>query len=260
MTQSCDHCCTRIERLGVKIGDETILKGIDLHINCGELVAVIGPNGAGKTTLLRAILGEVPYSGSIHFKIKNESGRDPAIGYVPQKLNFEASTPLTVLDFVVAATGREPVWFRIGPKARDAAVKVLARVKANHLENRRLGDLSGGELQRVLLAVAMMPVPDLLLLDEPVSGVDPKGLSLFYEIVSDLRKKHDVSIIMVTHDLAGIAPHADRLVLINRSVIADGAPREVLADDKLVQALGPILWNISALPGELSGSGRKRGN
>ena len=129
-------------------------------------------------------------------------------------------------------------------KAGDA----LTLFSAQHLLNRRIGELSGGELQRVLLAIAMTPEPQLLLLDEPASGVDAKGLSLFYKIVDDLRKKYDIAVILVTHDLAGVSCYADRLILLNRSVIAEGAPQEVLSDERLIKTFGPGLWNISCLP------------
>ena len=116
-------------------------------------------------------------------------------------------------------------------------------VSARHLADRRLGELSGGELQRVLLACAMTPVPEILLLDEPVSGVDAKGLSLFYETICNLRREYDISIILVTHDIGAIAPHADRLVLLNRKILADGKPAEVLSHSELAATMGISFMN-----------------
>ena len=112
----------------------------------------------------------------------------------------------------------------------------------------------------MLLAIAMTPEPDLLLLDEPASGVDANGLSLFYQIITDLRKKHDISVILVTHDLAGISSYVDRLVLLNRSVIAEGEPKEVLSDEKLIKTFGPSLWNISRLPNLVASEDNKNGS
>lgn len=248
MTQTCEHCCTRIENLNVRFGAVPILKDVNLHVNCGELIAVVGPNGAGKTTLLRAMLGEIPYSGSINFQVKGEPHRKPRIGYVPQKLNYDLDSPITVLDLIASAISSDPIWLGVKPSLRKKIKVSLAGVSAEHLLNKRIGELSGGELQRVLLAMAMTPEPDLLLLDEPMSGVDAKGLLLFYKIAGSLRKERDVTILLVTHDLMGVAPHADRMVLLNNSVIASGRPQEVLSDERLIKTLGPSLWNISKLP------------
>ena len=241
----CGHCCTSIDSLTVAFGRGIVLKDVNLRINCGELVAIVGPNGAGKTTLLKAILGEVPYTGSIRFSIRGFICPAPRIGYVPQKLNFDSDSPISVSDFMSSAISRHPVWLGVRPSLRRKCNAALERFSAEHLLKRRLGELSGGELQRVLLAMAMTPVPDILLLDEPVSGIDAKGLSVFYRTVCDLRREHDVSIIMVTHDLPAIAPHADRMVFIRQSILAEGKPSEVLANANLIVSLGSNLWTIS---------------
>ena len=114
--------------------------------------------------------------------------------------------------------------------------------------NRKIGELSGGELQRVLLACAMNPVPEILLLDEPVSGVDAKGLFLFYETICDLRRRFDISIVLVTHDLAAIAPHADRMVLLNKKIIADGKPADVLSHNAMLSLMGTAFMSASEIP------------
>lgn len=232
--QSCEHCCTKIEDLQVSFGNTPILEGINLHLNCREILAVIGPNGAGKTTLLRAIIGEIPSSGKINFLVKASPGRRPRIGYVPQKIDFDLDSPISVLDLVATAITNAPVWLGIRRSTREEVINILKRGASEKLVDKKISELSGGELQRVLLAMAMTPVPDLLLLDEPISAVDAKGISLFYEIVSSLKKQHDISIIMVTHHLAGIVPYADRMVLLNHAIIAEGTPQEVLADKKML--------------------------
>lgn len=247
MQNSCAHCCTKIEDLGVDFGARPVLEGVNLHLNCKELLALIGPNGAGKTTLLRAILGEIPYSGKINFLVRSAQKQRPAIGYVPQKLIFDPDSPISVLDLVAASIRRCPVWMGVRRAVREEAKESLKKFSADGLMHRRIGELSGGELQRVFLAMAMNPVPDLLLLDEPLSAVDVNGLSLFYDIVTDLKKEYDISIIMATHDLAGIAPHADRMVLMNRSIIAEGTPAEVFRDKLMLETFQLSLWNISSL-------------
>ena len=247
MQNSCAHCCTKIENLGVDFAGHSVLEGINLHLNCKELLALIGPNGAGKTTLLRAILQEIPYSGKINFLVRSAPKEKPVIGYVPQRLSLDPDSPVSVLDLIASAIKRCPVWMGVKKSVREEARSILEKFAADDLENRRIGELSAGQLQRVLLAMAMTPVPDLLLLDEPTSAVDVKGLSLFYGIVARLKEEYDISVIMATHDLAGIAPHADRMILLNRSIIAEGSPREVFTDKKMLETFQLSLWNISSL-------------
>jgi zinc transport system ATP-binding protein len=255
--KTCGHCCTKIDNLSVKFGGSVILDKVNLHVNCGEVIGVVGPNGAGKTTLLRTILGEIPYQGRIAFQIEGSVSKKPKLGYVPQKLQFDLGSPISVTDLVASAISREPIWAGVSKDLLERVKGVLSLFSAEHLLNRRIGELSGGELQRVLLAIAMTPEPELLLLDEPASGVDVKGLSLFYRIVDDLRKKYDIAVILVTHDLAGVSSYVDRLILLNRSVIAEGEPKEVLSDEKLIKAFGASLWNISLLPNLKSSEGNK---
>lgn len=224
----CSLCCTKINSLGVVIGSNTVLKDINLHIHCGEFTAIIGPNGAGKSTLLKAILGEIKHSGKLEFvKVNRSNARSPIIGYVPQTPKFEQGSPISVLDLFVSCITKYPVWF---PIPKNIIVKVeesLERVSAKHLINKRIGVLSGGELQRVLLALALEPIPELLLLDEPVSGIDIKGMELFYAVVNDIRKKYDLSVVMVSHDMPLVERYADRVVLINRELQITGTPKEV---------------------------------
>lgn len=226
---TCGLCCTKIEHFGVTAGETTILTDVNLHIHCGELTAIIGPNGAGKSTLIKAMLGEVAHTGNIHFvQAKGSGSGKPVMGYVPQSLKLDATSPTSVLDLFLSCTSKFPTWFIHSKKEVERVRERLSRVKAEHLLSRRLGALSGGELQRVLLALALEPVPDLLLLDEPVSGIDQNGLDLFYETVSELRKTYDLSIILVSHDLDMVKNYADRMVLLNKTVLAVGTPDEVL--------------------------------
>jgi zinc transport system ATP-binding protein len=232
----------------VSFGDKTALDKVNLHLNCREILALVGPNGAGKTTLLRAMLGEISYQGEMHYQLQGQSSRKPLIGYVPQKLNFDPDAPISVEDFFTASISDQPVWLKQKASVRNQVDKALEQVSAEGLKEQRLATLSGGQLQRVLLAMAITPVPDILLLDEPISGVDPKGLVLFYQIVNNLKEQYDISIIMATHDLLGVANYAQRMVLINKKIIADGTPNEVLADTKTIQMLAPDILNISKYP------------
>jgi len=240
MPDSCiGYCCTRIENFGVTIGRSRILENVDLHMHCGELTAVIGPNGAGKSTLLKAILGEVPHSGDLKFlDEKGIRSGCPLFGYVPQHFDFDPGMPISVLDFFVAGMAKRPAFLAVPPAIREQVIEKLAVVEADHLINRRLGSLSGGELQRVLLAFALVPLPDILLLDEPSAGIDQNGLELFYRIVSDLRRNFDLSVLLVSHDLEYIARYADRAVLLNKTVVCSGAPVDVFSDSRTAGIFG----------------------
>jgi zinc transport system ATP-binding protein len=233
LATSCNSCCTRIEGLSARFGTVEVLHGVNLHFHCGELTLLIGPNGAGKTTLLRALLGEIPHTGQISYWDHSRRLRHPRLGYVPQHLSVDPDTPITVADLFRIA--RKSLFAR--PHGLDA-VEALRPMAAEHLARRRLSALSGGELQRVLLALAMTPRPDILLLDEPVAGVDQAGLILFYRLVCDLRRIHDLSILLVTHDVETAAAHADRVVLLNRTVLADGAPADILSQADQLRTLG----------------------
>lgn len=241
-THACGGCCTKLEHLTVTLGETIILRDLDLHLHCGELTALIGPNGAGKTTLLRALLGELPHTGTVKF-LEAATGelRQPRFGYVPQRLDFDAGAPLTVLDLFAGALAKFPAWLGATRALRERVRCALARVQAEQLSARRVGDLSGGELQKVLLALALEPLPDLLLLDEPVAGIDTPGLENFYELVCALRGEFDLSILLVSHDLNLVARHADRFILLNRALLASGAPAEVLAHPECIKLFGRIL-------------------
>lgn len=238
---ACGLCCTQIEDFGVVINGKTILKHVNIHIHCGQLTALIGPNGSGKTTLLKAILGEVHHSGQLRFldAAGNRSGK-PRIGYVPQRLDFDLFSPTSVDDLFAAALGLRPALLGGTPGIRQRCLEALSRVQAEHLHGRRLGALSGGELQRVLLALALDPLPDLLLLDEPISGVDYRGMQQFYKTVSDLREHFDLSIILVSHDLRAVAGYADRIVLLNQTVLADGPPKSVIEQSVFQREMGHL--------------------
>ena len=235
-----DLCCTKIENLSVTKGNNQILKDVNLHIHCGELTALIGPNGAGKSTLLKAMLGENEYSGNLRFTDGNDKiTRKPIIGYVPQKLDFDYSSPVSVLDVFAATQSNRPIYFSYDKKIKDIALRSLSKVQGEDLIHKRLGVLSGGQLQRVLLALALEPIPDILLLDEPVSGIDQNGLKLFYNIVSNLRENYDLSIILVSHDLNLVYEYADRVAFLNNKTIeCVGKPEVVFANKNVKDTFG----------------------
>lgn len=230
---SCGHsCCLRIEDLGVKIGGNTILKDINLHVHCGEMVALIGPNGAGKSTLIKAILGQQEYSGIISFSAPGQRNRKMKIGYVPQSPAFDPGDPMTVADLFSCCMSRRPAFLGISRKMRQVIVSCLSRVHGEALIDKRVGTLSGGELQRVLLALALEPLPNILILDEPLSGVDVEGMETLMEMLDEIRQVYDLSILMTTHDFGMLNTYADQVVLLSNAVICQGSPKDVLESNE----------------------------
>lgn len=228
-----------MQGVGVRYGSTSVLEDVNLHLHCGELTAVIGENGAGKTTLLRCLLGEIPHEGEVHFLDASCRRPDsPVIGYVPQHSSFDRDAPASVLDLFAAALSRRPVCLGVPRAVRREAAEGLRRTGAEGLIDRRIGTLSGGELQRVLLGLALTPVPNILVLDEPVSGVDHGGRGQFYGLLSRLRHEYDLAVLLVSHDLAGLARFADRLVFLDRRILCEGSPDEVLRDSRVREAFG----------------------
>lgn len=233
---TCRLCRVEVDKLSVVMGSQVLLKDVSLHVHCGELTALIGANGAGKTTLLRALLGQVEYKGSIrHLASDGRPAAELRTGYVPQQLEFDRSSPVTVLDFLAASLSRRSVYFGVSRKTKDKAMAALARTHCEKLADRALGALSGGELQRVLLALALTPQPDLLILDEPVSGVDQNGLETFYQTVDELKHKNHMAILLVSHDLDVVERYADRVVLMQGGVIKQGSPAVVFDSPEFEQ-------------------------
>lgn len=230
-----DSCCLRVQNLSVTIGNDKILQDISLHVHCGQMVALIGPNGAGKSTFLKAVLGQRDYDGVIAFSAPGQRGRKPKIGYVPQSPSFDPGDPISVADLFVCCMSRRPAFLGQGKAMREKILECLDRVHAEELIDKRVGALSGGELQRVLLALALEPIPNILILDEPLSGVDVEGQSGLMDMLDEIRKTYDLSILMTTHDFSVLERYADQVVLMDKSILAMGSPKEVLRGDAFRQ-------------------------
>ena len=227
---SCDDsCCLRIQNLSVKIGGDTILEDVNLHIHCGQMVALIGPNGAGKSTLIKSILGQQEYDGIIAFSAPGMRHRKPPrIGYVPQSPSFDPGDPVTVADLFACCQSKRPAFLGLSSEMGDKITECLERVHGEALIHKRVGTLSGGELQRVLLALALEPLPNILILDEPLSGVDVEGQNDLMDMLDEIRKRFDLSILMITHDFGMLPQYADKVVLVDRTILKKGGPEEVL--------------------------------
>lgn len=204
-----------VRGLRASYGAIEVLHGVDLDVPAGAVVAVLGPNGAGKTTLLSAILGLVPFEGRIiaHWAA---SGR---IAYVPQQFQVDRTLPVTVADFLALTRQRRPVCFGLAPGTRRRIAKLLERVGLDGFANRALSALSGGELRRVLLANALDPLPELLILDEPASGLDERAARWLDGTLTSF--KGEMTVLMVSHDSEQVRRVADRVTVLTAATPAN---------------------------------------
>ena len=212
-----------------------------MTVPSGELVALIGPNGSGKTTLLRALLGLQKISaGEIRlFGESNLAAALPRVGYVPQKLQLERGFILTVREFLALRLPETRHWFwRSRQKTDERICASLAEIGVTPLLDKPLANLSGGQLQRVLIAFSLLRKPDLLLLDEPTAGVDLQGEETFYDLIAGIQKRHHLTAILVSHDLSMVYRHASWVYALNGVICCQGHPEHVLNAESLKQAYG----------------------
>ncbi len=223
------------ENVGVSISGNQILLDVSLSVSEGEVVTIVGPNGAGKTTLVRAVLGLVrPSEGKLY--------RRPglSIGYMPQKLHIDPTMPMTVNRFLALGVPAKLA----GQGHRKNA---LDEVGVGHISNSQMHNISGGEVQRVMLARALLRDPDFLVLDEPVQGVDITGQADLYRLIRNIRKSRGVGVLMVSHDLHVVMAETDRVICLNRHVCCEGHPETVSKHPEFVQMFGEQVASSIAL-------------
>lgn len=237
--ETCGFHCIKINNLGVRFGEQVVLEDVNLHIHCGSLNAIIGKNGAGKSTLVRAILKDVPTEGTIEYRdTKNGKMKDLKIGYVPQSINMEKNTPLSVYDLIASYQYHYPVFLPKNKRIYAEIKKYLETFEAADLIDKQVCNLSGGQLQRVLLSMAVADKPKLLLLDEPVSGIDKNGMELFYKTIRYLKEHYDLAIILISHDLDYVKKYADHVVLLDKTVLTQGTVKEVFESPEFASVFG----------------------
>ncbi len=227
--------------LAVCYGDHDALRDVAFQVPAGRFVTILGPNGSGKTTLLKVLLGlEAPAAGTV--RVLGQLPRAVAagaVGYVPQIKTFDRSFPAVAVELVLSALHQR--WpFGVGDDERMQAVQALDQVGARHLADRALGELSGGELQRVYLARSIIQEPALLLLDEPATGVDRAGAHDLYDLLDAYQERTNATVLMVTHDWNVAYHHASDVLLLDRDQVSYGPPKEALSEDHLREAFGHV--------------------
>lgn len=241
----------KLDHVWVTYADRTVLRDISLHVDPGQSVAVVGPNGAGKSTLFRVIAGILePTSGQVHVY-----GHDPhvhiCIAYIPQRTEIDWSFPATAADVVMMGrVGQIGLFQRPSRADWDLVHASLAQVGMDHYADQQIGELSGGQQQRVFLARALAQEAELLLLDEPFTGLDAPTHEAILDILNDMRA-NNVTVLTATHDLNVAAGHFECIMLLNRRLIAFGAPEDVLQPQMLVQAYGDHMHLVPTEGGEI---------
>ena len=217
-----------IKNLTVRYNDHVILNQLNFWVNSGEIVAIIGPNGSGKTTLLKAILGLIPHQGDVTIFGGSPRLALDNIGYVPQRLDFDRTFPLTVNEFLNF----------IKVKNRPWREEVLKEVGVNTFMDKGLGELSGGQLQRLLIAKALLKEPKLLMLDEATSGVDIAAEMTFFELIEHLNKTHNVTIMLISHEVQMVYKFATQILCLNKDLVCNGRPKEAITKEVLEKLYG----------------------
>jgi zinc transport system ATP-binding protein len=213
-----------VKNLSVRFNSHVILEDMSFEIAKGDVVSIIGPNGSGKTTLVRAMLGLVEHRGHILFEGKPLCQQVDRIGYVPQRFDFDRTFPISVKEFLgLAFAHPDPAWYE--EVCREFSITAILKNK--------LGTLSGGQMQRVLIASALLKKPELLILDEPTSGVDLEGTASFYELVRHENEVHKLTILLVSHEVNMVLHTSTKVVCLNRTMLCCGDPQKVMTKELL---------------------------
>ena len=221
----------KVENVGISVNGKSLVRGVSLEVKKGEIVTLIGPNGSGKSTTAKIALGIYK---NIDGKVKTYTDK---IGYVPQKISIDWTLPIRVLDFMTLTE----------ELTQDQINSALNMTGVEHLKNKSLSNLSGGEFQRVLIARAISKQPELLVLDEPVQGVDFKGEIALYKLIKEISEKMKCGILLISHDLHVVMSATDFVVCLNGHVCCSGTPHVVVKDNKYKELFGDRASNILSL-------------
>jgi len=219
------------ENITVRFGEHAAVDNVSFSIEQGEIAAIVGPNGSGKTTLMKAILGLVPSRGEVLVLGQHLHDVRVRVGYVPQRFTFDRDFPITVEEFLRLAKREQCSNSRITTVIKEVGLTPLALSK-------RLGNLSGGQLQRVLIAQAILNDPAVLFLDEPATGIDVVGETAIHDVIEHLNKEHGTTVLMVSHDIAMISTLVDKVLCLNKKLLCSGPPRKALTEKSLHDLFG----------------------
>ena len=211
----------KVKNLSVQLGGEKILENVSFEVKEGEVLTLLGPNGAGKTVLLKTLLGIFPYKGEIIWK------KGIKIGYVPQRLAFIKNVPMTVEEF-----------FKLKDVSKKETENILKKIGLSEVLEKEVGKLSSGQFQRILIGWALSKDPQVLLFDEPMTGIDIKGEESIYSLLGKLKKERNLTLLLVTHDLSVVYKFSDYVICLNRYPICQGKPREILTPEGLEKLYG----------------------
>lgn len=217
-----------IENLSLQLGHSQVLHDLSFSIPAGSIHCMIGPNGGGKTSTVRCILGQMPHSGEIKIDWQEKG----SIGYIPQLIELERTLPLTIDDFLTIVSQDKPAFTGMDKSVRDSIDAVLEKVELTEKRSYMIGSLSGGERQRLLFAQALLPVPALLVLDEPMASMDEAGSSMFEKLIIELSGE-GMTVLWVNHDLEQVRRIADTISVIDGGLLAHGPTASTLSDDML---------------------------
>jgi|SRR3989344_158082 len=232
-----DNTILKVTNLGVRFDGSGVLNNLDFSVSRGDVLAIVGPNGAGKSVLFRALLGLIPYYGNI------EWAKNLKISYVPQKFSIDRELPLSTEEFLkFKEKGNNKIInvlksVGIGAEHKNDSEHYMRHVK-QHVLDQRLGWLSGGQLQRVLIAWALLDNPDVLLFDEPTAGIDVGGEETIYNLLKKLHYERNFTMMVISHDLNIIYKYADNVLCINKDMVCYGIPAKVLDPSSLAKLYG----------------------
>jgi len=218
----------KVKNLNVELDSEKIIENLSFEVKEGDVLTILGPNGAGKTVLLKTLLGVLPYKGEIEWMPPTHHPKEIKIGYVPQRLPFIKDIPMSIEEF-----------FKLKEASKKEIKEILNSVgfKENFL-NKKIGELSSGQFQRILVAWALIRNPDVLLFDEPTSGIDIGGEETIYTLLAKLKEKRNLTILLVTHDLSVVFKFSNFVICLNKCPICQGIPKKVLTPEILYKLYG----------------------